>query len=156
MILCLLLVIPCIFRLVRERFQKVTLAITFLAILATAFYGHKLPLAPRISIDSILNQANLTQERLFIEITASWCLTCHANQPILRSRQVRKIFKKYNVRHVTLDWTGRQKDILKFMESYNRVGVPFYGIYDPRIRHLKTLPEVITPSSLLKVLSKLP
>lgn len=153
-IISLLLLIPFIFKIVRKPFQKTTFGALVMLILTTAFYGHKTSEHREISIEAILAEANTKGQKVFIEITASWCLTCHANQPLLQSPEVIKAFKKHKVHHITVDWTGRQKDVLNFMETHSRVGVPFYAVFDPKIGHVTVLPEVLTLSALLKVISE--
>ncbi len=152
-IICLLMAIPLIFIKVSASFQKTTFGILFLLILSIAFYGHKMSTSQESPIESILSQSDALKKKIFIEITASWCLTCHANQPMLRGRDVTKIFKKHKIQHVTIDWTGRQKDILTFMETHGRVGVPFYALYDPTPKKVTVLPEIITPSAILKAIT---
>jgi thiol:disulfide interchange protein len=52
------------------------------------------------------------------------------------------------------DWTQRNEEITRFLNRYDRVGVPFYVLYSNRNPAGQVLPEVLTKSAFLDFLDK--
>jgi suppressor for copper-sensitivity B len=63
---------------------------------------------------------------LFLYITADWCLTCKFNEAavIEHPEFVRKLREK-SIEVVRVDWTKRDPLVGQYLESFNRVGIPF-------------------------------
>ncbi|MDC0093239.1 protein-disulfide reductase DsbD family protein [Alphaproteobacteria bacterium] len=100
---------------------------------------------------NIKNNINLPNELVkqgnivFIDITADWCLTCLVNKNlVLDTEEVTKLFKKYNVVTLRLDWTKPNGDIKKFLVKNGRFGIPFNKIYGPLIPNGRILPELLS------------
>ncbi len=86
----------------------------------------------------------------FINFTAAWCITCQANDKIALSRsKVKEHFKKNNVEYIIADWTNKDDEILKTLESYNRSGVPLYIYWKPGMKDPAILPAILTEQILL-------
>ena len=70
---------------------------------------------------------------LFVNMTASWCITCKVNERVaLDTAQTRAVFKNNNVLAFKGDWTNQHPEITNFLERYGRNGVPLYVYYGPR------------------------
>ena len=90
---------------------------------------------------------------VFIDITAEWCLTCKANKIlVLNSSKVIKALSAGNVIKMRADWTQQDPEILKFLQSHDRFGIPFNIIYGPNSRKGVILKEILTPDQILKTL----
>ena len=79
------------------------------------------------------------KEWVFIDFTASWCLTCKVNKKlVLETDSFTKLVKKHNIQLLVGDWTKRDEKITNFLRSYNIVGVPAYFLQSPngKIIHL--------------------
>ncbi len=78
-------------------------------------------------------QAALDEGRpVFVDFTASWCVTCQANKlTVLDRNDVQKAFREHNVKFLIADWTNRNAEIAKTLESFGRTGVPLYLLYAP-------------------------
>ena len=51
---------------------------------------------------------------VFVDFTASWCVTCQANKlAVLDRENVQKAFKEHNVKFLIADWTNRNAEISK-------------------------------------------
>lgn len=98
-------------------------------------------------------------ETVFIDFTAAWCVSCKVNELIaLSSDKVVAEFKRKKVRLVKGDWTTHDPQITEALRQFGRSGVPFYVLYyfDGQREQVMTLPEVLTPQTVLDVLAKIP
>ena len=97
----------------------------------------------------------LKDERVFIDMTADWCLTCKVNERlVLDTPEVMALFDSKKVTLIKGDWTQRNEEITRFLARYDRVGVPFYVLYSPQHPQGLVLPEVLTKSTFIELLNK--
>jgi thiol:disulfide interchange protein DsbD len=92
---------------------------------------------------------------VFIDFTAAWCLTCQVNERLTLSHpDVQAAFRSNNIAFLVADWTRRDPAITSALHKYGREGVPTYVILRPAPNsNPQLLPEIITPSIVLKSLS---
>jgi thiol:disulfide interchange protein DsbD len=92
---------------------------------------------------------------VFIDFTAAWCLTCQVNERLTLSHpDVQAAFRANNIAFLVADWTRRDPAITSALHKYGREGVPTYVILRPAANSTpQLLPEIITPSIVLKSLS---
>jgi thiol:disulfide interchange protein DsbD len=92
---------------------------------------------------------------VFIDFTAAWCLTCQVNERVtLSNPDVKAAFRSKNIAFLVADWTRRDPAITSALQKYGREGVPTYVILRPTPNSKpQLLPEIITPSIVLKSLS---
>ena len=91
----------------------------------------------------------LTQhQRVFIDVTAEWCITCKVNTP-----EVQKALQQSDVVALRGDWTLPSDDITAFLKSRGQVAVPYNQIYGPGIPQGQALPTLLSRDGLLKTLS---
>lgn len=89
---------------------------------------------------------------VFIDFTATWCITCQVNKRIaLNQQDVLKRFEALNVVRMKADWTVKDPAITEALAEFGRNGVPLY-VYYPANGEAKLLPEVLTPSAVLAAL----
>ena len=105
--------------------------------------------------EDLLNEFRDTNELIFLNFTADWCITCKVNERVaLNSSEVKELIKKKNIKYIEADWTRKNEDIAKKLEEFGRSGVPLYLLYpskgDPII-----LPEILTEDILLKYLNEI-
>jgi thiol:disulfide interchange protein len=94
---------------------------------------------------------------VFVDFTASWCLSCQVNERVALSRpEVQKAFADSNVALLRADWTQHDDAITQALTELGRSGVPAYALYTPGQSQPQMLPEVLTPGILLDALEKLP
>jgi thiol:disulfide interchange protein len=94
---------------------------------------------------------------VFVDFTASWCLSCQVNERvILDSDAVKQHLKDSGVALVRADWTNQDADITKALAALGRSGVPTYAIYpaDPAAPP-HVLPEVLTQGIVIDALNSL-
>ena len=89
---------------------------------------------------------------VFIDFTATWCITCQVNKRIALSRQdVLKRFDDLNIVRMRADWTVKDPAITEALAEFGRNGVPLYVFY-PANGEPRLLPEVLTPTIVLTAL----
>lgn len=90
---------------------------------------------------------------VFLYFTADWCLTCKANEAAAIDRsETRAAFEKAGVTVMIGDWTNADPAITRFLEAQGRSGVPLYLWYAPG-KDAQTLPQILTPATLMALLS---
>jgi thiol:disulfide interchange protein DsbD len=93
---------------------------------------------------------------VFVDFTASWCLSCQVNERIALNRpEVMQAFQSANVVLLRADWTQRDEAITQALTALGRSGVPAYALYAPGETIPRLLPEVLTPGIVTDALAKL-
>lgn len=93
---------------------------------------------------------------VFVDFTASWCVTCQANKiAVLDREDIREAFKQHGVVFLVADWTNQNPDITQALESFGRSGVPLYILYSPDGK-TTVLPELLIKNIVIGALDKLP
>jgi thiol:disulfide interchange protein/DsbC/DsbD-like thiol-disulfide interchange protein len=94
---------------------------------------------------------------VFVDFTASWCLSCQVNERMALSRpEVQRAFQAANVALLKADWTEHDDAITQALAALDRSGVPAYALYVPGQSEPQMLPEVLTPGIVTDALEKLP
>jgi thiol:disulfide interchange protein/DsbC/DsbD-like thiol-disulfide interchange protein len=94
---------------------------------------------------------------VFVDFTASWCLSCQVNERIALSQpEVQKAFADANVALLKADWTQHDEAIGDTLAALGRSGVPAYVLYIPGEASPRLLPEVLTPGIVIGALANLP
>jgi suppressor for copper-sensitivity B len=88
---------------------------------------------------------------IFIDITASWCLTCKFNEiNVLSDKEVQNILSKQNIYLIKEDITKPNKKVMEFIYSNNKVGIPFYAII--KNGKIEVLSEILNKNTLINKL----
>lgn len=99
---------------------------------------------------SKLEQLRANHQPVFINMTASWCLTCLMNDKVaLSSEKVRHYFQEKHINYMIGDWTNRNDEISQFLQKFGREGVPLYIYYPPYGKPI-ILPQILTPEIVIK------
>jgi len=94
---------------------------------------------------------------VFVDFTASWCLSCQVNERIALSKpEVQKAFADANIVLMRADWTRYDDNITRVLNSFGRSGVPTYALYVPGETQPRLLPEVLTPGIVTNAIAQLP
>lgn len=90
---------------------------------------------------------------VFIDATASWCITCLVNEEAALSRpSVHAVFQERKIALLVADWTNKNPEITALLEQHGRSGVPLYLYYAPGASDAKILPQILTEGEVLKAL----
>lgn len=93
---------------------------------------------------------------VFIDFTASWCLSCQVNDRLVFKNQ--KVIDKFNdldIVPIKADWTNRDEDVTKALEEFGKNSIPLYVMYGPDAKEPVILPEIITPKIVLNALNSI-
>jgi thiol:disulfide interchange protein len=97
----------------------------------------------------------LKGQNVFVDMTADWCLTCKVNERLVfDDSEVQDRLRKKGIVMLKGDWTQQNEEITKFLNRYDRVGVPFYVLFSRRNPAGRALPEVLTKAEFLDFLDK--
>jgi thiol:disulfide interchange protein len=99
-------------------------------------------------------QQHLEQgKNVYVDFTADWCITCHANKRmVFSSNRVKDRFDELGFVMVKADWTNRNPEITRALASFGRNGVPLNVIYSENLAEPMILPAVLTPGIVLDAL----
>ncbi|MCB0404275.1 MAG: thioredoxin family protein [Bdellovibrionales bacterium] len=122
--------------------------------------------APKVQITEgewqTFSEERLTELRaanvpIFIDFTASWCITCQVNkQAVLDTQPILDKFKEKGVALLLADWTNQDEAISKRLESFGRNGVPLYVFYSGKEgAEPVLLPQILTKETVLQALSSI-
>ena len=103
-----------------------------------------------------LDQARAAGHPVFIDFTASWCLSCQVNERlVLRSADVQHELAEHKLTLLKADWTQYDPEITKELASLNRSGVPTYVIYPAsQTTPPDVLPELLTKDLVLAAINR--
>ena len=93
---------------------------------------------------------------VFVDFTASWCLTCQVNKKIsIEIPSVQAKLKEINAVTLLADNSDSPPEIVAELYHFDRAGVPLVLVYpkDPKAAPL-VLPEVLTPQIVLDALEQ--
>jgi thiol:disulfide interchange protein DsbD len=94
---------------------------------------------------------------VFVDFTASWCLSCQVNERVALDRpEVAQTFASANVALFRADWTREDPAITQALTDLGRSGVPVYALYTPGQSAPQLLPQVLTPGIVTDAVAKLP
>lgn len=93
-------------------------------------------------------------EPVFVDMTASWCVTCLVNDHTsLDAASVQAAFAAGHVKLLVGDWTSRDSSISAFLQANGRDGVPLYVFYAPG-RPPVVLPQILTPDLVISAVGR--
>lgn len=109
--------------------------------------------------DILSNLLESTDEPIFTNMTAAWCITCKVNEKIALSTQKAKtLFAEKNIQYLKGDWTNQNPEITQYLNSFDRQGVPLYVYYGARDDQSGkrpepvVLPQILTPGLVEKTI----
>jgi len=92
---------------------------------------------------------------VFVDVTADWCLTCKANKALVLERDpVAAALAAPGVIPMQADWTRPDERISRYLESFNRFGIPFNAVYGPAAPEGIVLSEILSAASVLEALEQ--
>ncbi|HEJ9057130.1 TPA: thioredoxin family protein [Serratia fonticola] len=99
-------------------------------------------------------QALADNKRVFVDVTADWCVTCKANKyNVLLRDEVQKALSAEDVVALRGDWSRPSESISTFLQQRGSVAVPFNQIYGPGSPDGEVLSPLLTREAVLQALS---
>ena len=103
---------------------------------------------------SLLDKYLSKNEKVFVNFTAAWCITCKINErAVLNKKNVQEVFKNHDIKTLKADWTNENKEISQTLKKYGRGGIPLYLFFNGT-RTPVILPQILQEKNLLRVLTK--
>ena len=92
---------------------------------------------------------------IFVNFTASWCITCQVNdRTSLSTQAVKQAMARTGTVYMVADSTSFNADIDDAMNRFGQGGLPFYVVYPADGSAPKVLPQVLTPSMVVSALDQ--
>ncbi|ATM95075.1 putative metal resistance protein [Yersinia frederiksenii] len=104
--------------------------------------------------ESAIKKALTEHKRVFVDVTADWCVTCKVNKiHVLMRDDVQQALQAPDVVALRGDWTRPSADITEFLRERGSVAIPFNQIYGPQQPQGTVLSPLLDRDVLLKVLA---
>ncbi|UBH62860.1 protein-disulfide reductase DsbD family protein [Proteus vulgaris] len=105
--------------------------------------------------EEAIHQALADNKRVFVDVTADWCVTCKANKyNVLLREDIQAALSAPDVVALRGDWTKPSDKITQFLKQRGQVAVPFNQIYGPCHKDGVVLPPLLNKDSTLTILSE--
>ena len=94
-------------------------------------------------------------KRVFIDITADWCITCQANKigVVLRD-PVYSALQEDDMVLMRGDWTRPDAAITDYLRANQRAGIPFNQVFGPGLPQGKALEVLLTTDKVIDTLNE--
>ncbi len=97
-----------------------------------------------------LEQLRAEKRPVFVDATASWCITCLVNEKVaLSDAAVVQAFAHTRTAYLVADWTKRDAAVTALLTAHGRSGVPLYLYYKPGAADADILPQILTSEIVL-------
>ncbi|MFB2832471.1 protein-disulfide reductase DsbD family protein [Aeromonas jandaei] len=108
------------------------------------------PLSERAITDALAQN-----KRVFVDVTADWCVTCKANKyNVLLRDEVQTALSAPDVVALRGDWSKPDETIAAFLRQRGAAAVPFNQIYGPGLPQGEILSPLLDKADLLTLLNQ--
>ena len=93
---------------------------------------------------------------VFVNYTATWCLTCIVNERLVfKTEKFQQFLKENNIVYMVADWTNPDDEIAKSLDDLGRTALPVYAYYPPGgpTNDAVLLPEILTLERALEIIA---
>ncbi|GDX04388.1 protein-disulfide reductase DsbD [Buttiauxella sp. A111] len=105
--------------------------------------------------EQAIQDALAQNKRVFIDVTADWCITCKINKlNVIARDDVQAALQEPDVVALRGDWTLPSKEITDFLKQRGQAGVPFNQVYGPNSPVGKPLQTLLTRDVVLNSLTE--
>lgn len=106
--------------------------------------------------DARLRELRAEGKPVFLNFTASWCISCLVNERVaLSTDAVKNHFQQQGIVYLKGDWTNRDPQITAFLQKFQRSGVPLYVFYPAgQADSPRELPQILTPDIVISAVSE--
>ncbi|WP_108742881.1 protein-disulfide reductase DsbD family protein [Salinivibrio sp. AR640] len=105
--------------------------------------------------EAVIAQAVDQGKLVFVDVTADWCITCHANKVgVILQSPVYDAITASNVVAMQGDWTRPSERVTQYLQKHQRYGVPFNIVYGPGAPNGIALPVILTDKAVMSALEQ--
>jgi len=91
---------------------------------------------------------------VFVDVTASWCITCQTNKLlVIDSDVVQQAFADNEVILIRADFSQYSQNIYDYLQLFQRYAVPMNVIYNEKYSQGKLLPTILRKKTILQYLN---
>ncbi len=92
---------------------------------------------------------------IFVNFTASWCITCQVNdRAALSTKAVKDAMARTGTLYMIADSTKYNPDIEDAIAAFGRGGMPVYVVYPADGSAPRVLPQILTPAIVIDALNQ--
>ncbi|MDF1816703.1 MAG: thioredoxin family protein [Verrucomicrobiales bacterium] len=141
-----------------KKIRFIALGLTALFVFGGTIMGKPAPEGLKWEVWSPARVAELRDEGkpVYIDFTARWCATCQTNKASYQSDTVKKAIREKGIVLLKADWTRPDAQIEKAINQYGKGAIPVNILYLPKEDTPKILPELLSSSTVLNYISKVP
>ena len=104
--------------------------------------------------EQAITRALAENKRVFVDVTADWCVTCKANKyNVLLRDEVQDALSAPDIVALRGDWSRPSASISQFLTTRGSAAVPFNQIYGPGLPQGHVLPALLSREAVLTTLS---
>ncbi|QMR75070.1 protein-disulfide reductase DsbD [Enterobacter sp. RHBSTW-00175] len=104
--------------------------------------------------EQAIARALAENKRVFVDVTADWCVTCKANKyNVLLRDDVQDALSAPDIIALRGDWSRPSASISQFLTTRGSAAVPFNQIYGPGLPQGHVLPALLSREAVLTTLS---
>ena len=107
--------------------------------------------------DARLAELRASGQPVFVNMTATWCITCLVNEKVaLSSEEFYQALADNNVAYLKGDWTNNDPEITRVLQRFETSGVPLYLMYpaDPNAP-AEVLPQILTTGIVIDAMERI-
>jgi len=107
------------------------------------------------NFSTLMLEREINNGPVFLNFTADWCITCKVNEQVaLKDDSFFELLKTKNIKYIKADWTNRNSEITKLLESFGRSGIPLYIYFPSKDATPIILPEILNDRIIDTYLNK--
>lgn len=92
---------------------------------------------------------------IFVDFTASWCITCQVNERTsLSTPAVKQALARTDTWYMVADSTKFNPDVEDALSQFGQGGLPLYVVYPADGGQPEVLPQVLTPTIIINALAR--
>ncbi|MDG2090543.1 MAG: protein-disulfide reductase DsbD family protein [Gammaproteobacteria bacterium] len=107
--------------------------------------------------DARLAELRSSGQPVFVNMTASWCITCLVNEKVaLNSEEFTTALADKNVTYLKGDWTNNDPEITEVLRRYETSGVPLYLMFPADSSEpAEVLPQILTTNIIIAAINRI-